>query len=95
MSRSQKDIVTNGEGEGLEAWKKLVNRFDPIDRQGAARLYMSLNEFDFSGDFQARVESWEKEVKRYEKRAKDVVSLDKKIGIILSKMEDGRLKEHL
>ena len=91
------DIITNsGDNEGCEAWKRLTNRLDPIDRQGAARLFMVLNQWDFSGDFQARLESWEKEVKRYEKRSKDTVSIDKKIGIVLSRMDpSSKLYEHL
>ena len=56
------DIVNNaGQHEGLTAWKKLCNRYEPAVRTQLAGLLLGLPRYDFSGDTQARIESWERE----------------------------------
>ena len=90
------DIVNNaGQHEGLVAWKKLCNRFEPAVRTRLAGLLLELLRYDFSGDIMARLESWEREVTRWEKRAGEPITKNIRIGIVLISLEEGPIKQHL
>ena len=87
-------VINAGSGEGLLAWRRLVQRYDSAAATRLAGLLLNLMNWSFSGDIQSRVELFERELQRYETRAKEVISLNLLIGMVLNGLEKGPLKEY-
>ena len=51
--------------------------------------------FDFSGDTIARLEAFERELMTYERASAEVVTDGIRIGVVLQRMEESALKQHL
>ena len=88
-------VINATEGEGATAWSMLVSRYEPKLKTRQAGLLMSILKFDFGGDVLARLETFERDCRLYQKLAGTGVEDNLKIGIALSNMADGALKEHL
>ena len=52
-------IVSAGTGEGLEAWRLMVQHHEPVSRTRAAGLLTELLQYDFTGDFSAKLIQFE------------------------------------
>ena len=59
-------VINAGPGEGLLAWKDMVERFEPRQRTRQAGLLQALMAWSFQGDPLERLEAWEREVARWE-----------------------------
>ena len=88
-------VVNAGAGEGLSAWRSLCRRFEPNVRSRFAGILMGILSFDFSGDVIARVEAFEREVAQYERTSGEDVSDGIRVGVVLQRLEDSPLKQHL
>eukprot|EP00971_Amphidinium_carterae_P123232 2440124-Amphidinium_carterae.1 len=67
-------IINAGEQEGLTAWQRLVEQYEPQQRtRFAGQLQASLS-WKFAGDVEGRMEAFEREILRYEHASGDVVS---------------------
>ena len=88
-------VVNAGVGEGLSAWRSLCRRFEPNVRSRFAGVLMGILNFDFSGDVIARVEAFEREVAQYERASGEDVSDGIRVGVVLQRLEDSPLKQHL
>ena len=89
------DIVVNsGSSEGAEAWRKLHNQFGSIDDAGYTGQLVQLLSFDFTGDIQQRLESFEREITRYQKSG-EKLSDATRIGVVLKNLPGGPLRDHL
>jgi len=88
-------VVNSGEGEGITAWRNLVERYEPKALARQAGTLQALLQWSFAGDILERLESWEREVARYEVISKEVISDGVRIGIVLRQLEESPLKQHL
>lgn len=88
-------VINSGTGEGLLAWRRLVQRFDSSAATRLAGLLLSLMNWGFGGDIQSRLELFERELLRYEARAGESVSLNQRVGMVLNGLDKGTLKDHL
>ena len=59
-------VVGAGRGEGLEAWKQLVERYEPRLRTRYAAQLMKIMSFSLQGDLLERLGLWEREMQLYE-----------------------------
>ena len=87
-------VVNSGAGEGLLAWRRLVQRYDSAAATRLAGLLLKLMNWSFAGDIQSRMELFDRELQRYETRAREAVSLNLRVGMVLNGLE-GPLKDHL
>ena len=67
-------VVNAGEGEGAKAWRTLYEHFEPTVRTRTAGLLMNILGFSFTGDVQARIELFEREVLAYERKTGEELS---------------------
>ena len=80
------DIVQNTtRGAGLEAWRKLVRRFDP---QTVGRKRMLMSRIINPGTVKVRelsraIEQWEERVRSYQSSARETMSDDVRSGILM------------
>ena len=88
-------VVNAGSGEGLEAWRSFVGRYDPRLRSRAAGQLLELLKWDFGGDTLQRLEAFERAVTEYSAASKEVVSDALRIGIVLNRVTDQELAAHL
>ena len=91
------DIVQNTtQGAGLEAWRKLVRRFDP---QTVGRKRTLLSRIINHGtvkvhELSRAIEQWEERVRSYQSRAREKMSDDVRSGI-LTEMGPEHIKTHI
>ena len=88
-------VVNSGAGEGLLAWRRLVQRYDSAAATRLAGLLLNLMNWSFAGDIQSRMELFDRELQRYETRAREAVSLNLRVGMVLNGLDRGHLKDHL
>jgi len=88
-------VVNSGSGEGLVAWKRLVERYEGATATRLAGTLLQLMNWSFSGDVQSRIELFEREVLLYEKKSSEHISRNLRIGMVLNGLEKGALKDHL
>ena len=90
------DLVVNaGEGNGLEAWRCLVQSYDPKGSSRLAGQLLKLMSWSFAGDVLSRLEAFERELQNYEARSGEAVSEPIRIGMVLNNLPASPLKEHL
>ena len=91
------NIVQNsGPGEGFHSWQRLCARYEPANRARLAGALAALMRYNFSGDIQTKLETFERSLIAWEKKAGEPISNNIRIGILLNCLEDGSsLKEHL
>ena len=88
-------VINSGEGQGLEAWRSLTQRFDPKLRSRAAGLLLEFLKWDFSGDLPNALESYERPLTVYQNSAGETLSDSLRIGVVLNRVTDGELASHL
>jgi hypothetical protein len=85
-----------GTGEGLEAWRELLSKYEPRSKQSKVMRLCEVLGFDFKqGDLLDSLERFESAVAEYEKEAGKVVDDDIKIGVVIRGIDKGSLREHL
>ncbi|CAK0885065.1 unnamed protein product [Prorocentrum cordatum] len=62
-------IVNAGENEGFQAWRKLVEYYEPNARSRIAGQLLNLLNFSFTGDVEDRLALFERELLRHEQRS--------------------------
>ena len=88
-------VINAGQAEGLEAWRSLYQHFEPRSSTRHAGLLMDLLSVDLSGDIQAKIELFNRDVVRYETSSGEKLAESVKVGTILKNMPEGGLKQHL
>ena len=93
-------IVENaGEGEGLEAWRSLYQRYDVQTRQSRVSQLMRLLDTEVKGDDVLNsLAKFERDWQRWESKAQkdwDELVNDLKIGVVLKGLEPGPMKTQL
>eukprot|EP00971_Amphidinium_carterae_P042509 835611-Amphidinium_carterae.1 len=88
-------IISAGEQEGLTAWQRLVEQYEPQQRTRLAGQLQALLSWKFAGDIEGRIEAFEREILRYEHASGEGVSDVLRIGIVLRQIKETELKEYL
>ena len=95
-------VRSAGKGNGLEAWRKLIKRYDPTTggrRRAMLRSILTPNKCGRIEDLYAALETWEEHVRQYESRKKQDGSrhiLDEEIKIaVLEHLCPTELEKHL
>eukprot|EP00971_Amphidinium_carterae_P164350 3258151-Amphidinium_carterae.1 len=82
--------------EGLTAWHRLVEQYEPQQRTRLAGQLQALLPWKFVGDIEGRIDAFEGEILRYEHASGEGVSdASLRTGIVLRQIEETKLKEHL
>eukprot|EP00971_Amphidinium_carterae_P167437 3317517-Amphidinium_carterae.1 len=79
--KSGLDVRDTSEQEGLTAWQRLVEQYEPQQRTRFAGQLQALLSWKFAGDIEGRIEAFEREILRYEHASGDVVSDALRVGI--------------
>jgi hypothetical protein len=89
-------VQRSGNGEGLEAWRELLAKYEPRSKQSRVMRLCEVLGFNFQhGELLDSLERFEAVVAEYEKEAEKTLDDDLKIGIVIRGIEKGRLREHL
>ena len=85
-----------GPGEGLEAWRLLLDHFESQTRQSKVMRMIQVLGWQFKGgDMQSALEEFDALTRRYQETTGKAVDDDSKIGILIKGFGDSALKEHL
>ena len=85
-------VVNSGAGEGLLAWRRLVQGYDSAAATRLAGL-LDLMNWSFAGDIQSRMELFDRELQRCETRARESMSLNLRVGMVLNGLDRGTWQE--
>lgn len=88
-------FVNVGAGEGLDAWRRLVQRCDSLAATRLVGLLLALMNWSFMGDIQGRSVVFARGLLRYEKRAQESVGLSLRSGMVLNGLDRGALKDDM
>ena len=66
-------VVNSGNGAGLDAWRRSLQRYGSAAATRLSELLLRLISWSFDGYIQSRIELFERELMRYEKRARPSV----------------------
>ena len=95
-------VRSAGKGQGLEAWRKLIKRYDPSTgsrRWAMLRSILNPNKCGRLEDLYGAIETWEEHVRQYESRRRADGTrhvLDEEIKIaVLEHLCPGELERHL
>jgi hypothetical protein len=84
-----------GEGEGLEAWRLLLGRYDQQTRQSRMVRLIQVLGWEFKGELQDDLEQFDRACLKYQESTKKDLDDDLRIGVVIKGMEAGALREHL
>ena len=90
-------IRAAGEGMGLEVWRTLVEYYEPRSRGRQREVFnkkVTKPTFDKSKSLLNNIESWEQDVRDYEKRFDKVVDADLRISVLLELAPEA-VREHV
>ncbi|CAK0903034.1 unnamed protein product, partial [Prorocentrum cordatum] len=88
-------IVNAGENEGFQAWRKLVEYYEPTARSRIAGQVLNLQNFAFTGDVEDRLALFERELLRYEQISGEAISASMRTGIVFRQLEESPLRQRL
>eukprot|EP00971_Amphidinium_carterae_P013974 275221-Amphidinium_carterae.1 len=81
-------VINAGEQEGLTAWQRLVEQYEPQQRTSFAGQLQALLSWKFGGDIEGRMEAFEREILRYERASGEGVSDALRVGIVSRQLEE-------
>ena len=90
-------VINAGVLHGLEAWRLLTGRYEPRQRQRKASQLLGLMRWNFQGDILSKMESFEREMKSYERSLGpgNQIQDDLKIGMVMNGLPEGPVRTHL
>ena len=85
-----------GAGNGLEAWKLLMQYYEPKSRGRQREVFLRISrpKVDKNRSLLNNIESWEQDVRDYEKRFEKKVDQDLRVSVLLE-MAPESIKEHI
>ena len=85
-----------GQGEGLEAWRQMLTKYEVRSKQTRVMRLLEVLSFNFKGEeLLDSLESFDRLVALYEKEANKTIDDDLKVGIVIKGINTGSLREHL
>ena len=84
-----------GRGEGLEAWKLLVERYEPRLRTRYPAQLMKIMSFSLQGDLLERLGLWERDIHLFDSGSGKTLDAEFRIGTFMLRLPEGPMKIHL
>ena len=69
-----KIVLTNKEGEGFEAWRALVNKYEPTSKASVVGKLVEILRTPFDGDFLDALTTFERKIMIYEVQSRETIS---------------------
>ena len=88
-------VLLAGDGEGLEAWRRMSEKYEPKMRTLFAEQVMSILSFSPQGDVGERLGACEREIAIYERGRGKTIDDEAKIGTFLLRLLETSLKAQL
>ena len=89
-----KIVLTNKEGEGFEAWRALVNKYEPTSKASVVGKLAEILRTPLDGELLAALTTFERKIVIYEAQSRETISDSLKIGVIAGTGQNS-MKEHL
>ena len=93
--KALKIVLTNKEGEGIEAWRALVNKYEPTSKASVVGKLAEILRTLFDGDLLDALTTFERKIMINEAQSREPISDSLKVGCVIAGMGQNRKKEHL
>ena len=88
-------VLTNKEGEGFEAWRALVQKYEPASKASVVGKLAEILRTPFEGDLLDAITTFEIKVMICESQSRETISDCLKIGCVIAGMDQSIMREHL
>ena len=92
--KALKIVLTNKEGEGFEAWRALVNKYEPTSKASVVGKLAEILRTPSDGDFLDSNTTFERKIMIYEAQSRETISDSLKIGCVIAGIGQNSMKEH-
>ena len=92
--KALKIVLTNKEGEGFEAWRALVNKYEPTSTASVVGKLAEIFRTQFDGDLLGALTTFERKIMIYEAQSRETISDSLKIGCVIAGIGQNNMKEH-
>ena len=93
--KALKIVLTNKEGEGFEAWRALVNWYEPTSKASVVGKPAEILRTPFEGDLLDAITTFKRKIMIYEAQSRETISDTLKIGCVIACMGQRSSREHL
>eukprot|EP00971_Amphidinium_carterae_P291066 5779812-Amphidinium_carterae.1 len=83
------------EGNGLEVWRQFGEEWEPRHSQRFSAMLAQILSHDFQEPLVHNIEQWEREIKMYEDQSGDTISDTVKNALLITKMKEESIRQHL
>ena len=91
--KALKIVLTNKEGEGFEAWRSLVNKYDPTSKASVVGKLAEILRTLFDGELLDAITTFERKIMICEAQSRETISDSLKIGCVIAGMGQNSLRE--
>ena len=93
--KALKIVLTNKVGEGFEAWRALVNKYEPTSKASVVGKLAEILRTPFDGDLLDAITTLMRKIMIYEAQSREKISDTLKIGCVIAGMGQNSVSEHL
>ena len=93
--KALKIVLTNKEGEGFEARRSLVNKYEPTRKASVDRKLAEILRTPFDGDLLDAITTFERKIMIYEAQSRETISDSLQIGCVIAGMGQNSMREYL
>ena len=93
--KALKVVLTNKEGEGFEAWRVLVNKYEPTSKMSVVGKLAEILRTPFEGDLLDANTTFKRKIMIDEAQSCETISDSLKIGCAIAGMGQSSMREHL
>ena len=88
-------VQAAGAGEGLAAWRGLQEQWEPKSRSRFTSMLLGILSGRFKGDAHNDIESWERDIRSFEKQTNFEIPDFVKAGILINGLQEEPLRRHM
>ena len=88
-------IVLTNKGEGFEAWRALVNKYEPTSKVSVVGNLAEILRTPFDGGLLDFLTTFERKIMIFEAQSRETISDSLKIGCVIAGMGQNSMNEHL
>ena len=93
--KALKIVLTNKEGEGFEAWRAMVNKYEPTSKASVVGKLAEILRTPIDGDLLDAITTFERKTMIYEAQSRETICDSLKIGCVIAGMGQNSMSEHL
>ena len=87
-------VLTNKEGEGFEAWRAPVNKYEPTSKESVVGKLPEILRTPFDGDLLDAITTFERKIMIFEAQSRETISDSLNIGCVIAGMGQNFMREH-